>query len=80
MCTTCAYEYSNIYTYTQVVKSRFQSEVTIPGQPRKYRYTLPSLATIYREEGLSAVYKGFRPKAIRSVICVQRVYACDMLL
>ena len=73
--------YHNIYLYTQVVKSRFQSEVTIPGQSRKYKYTLPSLATIYREEGLSAVYKGFRPKAIRLVIQrMYRVYACDMLL
>jgi solute carrier family 25 (mitochondrial 2-oxodicarboxylate transporter), member 21 len=46
-----------------VVKSRFQSQ--LPGQQLKYRNTLQSLATIYREEGLSSCYKGFKPKAIR---------------
>ncbi|KNC47615.1 2-oxodicarboxylate carrier 2 [Thecamonas trahens ATCC 50062] len=47
------------------VKSRFQAEVVVPGQAPKYTSTLPSLVTIYREEGLSACYKGFAPKAIR---------------
>jgi solute carrier family 25 2-oxodicarboxylate transporter 21 len=37
----------------------------IPGQERKYKHTLSTLVQIYREEGLSAVYKGFQPKAIR---------------
>jgi solute carrier family 25 2-oxodicarboxylate transporter 21 len=47
-----------------VVKSRFQSQVK-DGKPLKYSYTIPSLITIYKEEGLSSCYKGFRPKAIR---------------
>lgn len=45
-----------------VVKSRFQSQ--LPGQ-EKYRRVFPTLATIAREEGLTALYKGFIPKALR---------------
>ena len=48
-----------------VVKSRFQSQLYIPGQELKYKYTLPSLYSIYQEEGIAACYKGFQPKAIR---------------
>ncbi len=48
-----------------VVKSRFQSQLTIPGEPVKYKNTIQSLMLIYKEEGLSACYKGFKPKAIR---------------
>jgi solute carrier family 25 2-oxodicarboxylate transporter 21 len=50
-----------------VVKSRMQSQLSAAttGMPLKYRYTLPSLYTIYREEGLVACYKGFKPKVIR---------------
>ena len=48
-----------------MVKSRFQSELPLEGQPRKYAHTLPALARIYREEGFTAIYKGFLPKAIR---------------
>jgi solute carrier family 25 2-oxodicarboxylate transporter 21 len=48
-----------------VVKSRFQSQIQIPGQKLKYKYTIPSLLTIWQEEGIRACYKGFRPKAIR---------------
>ena len=49
-----------------VVKSRFQSQVKVKGVMPKYRYTIPSLISIYKEEGgLSSCYKGFRPKAIR---------------
>lgn len=59
------YSIHNSCIILQVVKSRFQSELTIPGLPRVYKYTLPSLVKIYREEGLSAIYKGFAPKAIR---------------
>ena len=47
-----------------VVKSRFQSQLK-DAKPLKYNYTIPSLITIYKEEGLSSCYKGFRPKAIR---------------
>lgn len=45
-----------------VVKSRFQSQ--LPHQ-RTYRYTLPSLYHIYKEEGPRALYRGFVPKALR---------------
>jgi hypothetical protein len=51
-----------------VVKSRIQSQMSSLGPndpPLKYRNTLQTLHTIYHDEGLSACYKGFRPKAIR---------------
>lgn len=50
-----------------VVKSRMQSQLspTAGGLPLKYKHTLPSLYTIYKEEGLASCYKGFKPKAIR---------------
>lgn len=49
-----------------VVKSRIQSQVKIKGgKPLKYNYTIPSLITIYKDEGLSSCYKGIRPKALR---------------
>lgn len=38
------------------------------GQPLKYRYTIQSLITIYREEGAKALYKGFAPKSIRMAV------------
>eukprot|EP00164_Ancoracysta_twista_P005553 GFYU01007616.1.p1 GENE.GFYU01007616.1~~GFYU01007616.1.p1 ORF type:complete len:288 (+),score=77.52 GFYU01007616.1:142-1005(+) len=46
-----------------VVKSRVQN--TLPGQPQKYGLSFPSLATIYKEEGFLAIYKGFTPRLIR---------------
>jgi solute carrier family 25 2-oxodicarboxylate transporter 21 len=48
-----------------VVKSRFQCQVPQNDGQMKYRNTLQSLALIWREEGTTAVYKGFRPKSIR---------------
>ncbi|CCH44245.1 putative mitochondrial 2-oxodicarboxylate carrier [Wickerhamomyces ciferrii] len=48
-----------------VVKSRIQNTVNVPGVVRKYNWTLPSLALIYKEEGFSALYKGFLPKVLR---------------
>lgn len=44
-----------------VVKSRIQSG----SHPGKYSWTIPSLGTILREEGFSALYKGFLPKVLR---------------
>ena len=41
---------------------RFQSQ--LPHQ-RKYTRVLPTLVTIYQEEGPRALYKGFIPKALR---------------
>lgn len=49
-----------------VVKSRFQSQLLIPGTTPKYRYTLQTLHLIYTQEGgFSSCYKGFRPKVLR---------------
>lgn len=48
-----------------VVKSRFQSQLHLPGVQPRYRYTLQSLYLIYKEEGLASCYKGFQPKVIR---------------
>ncbi|KAH9476557.1 putative mitochondrial 2-oxodicarboxylate carrier [Psilocybe cubensis] len=48
-----------------VVKSRIQGTEKIPGVVPKYNWTYPALATIAREEGLGALYKGFIPKVLR---------------
>lgn len=48
-----------------VVKSRFQSQIKASDGVVKYRNTWQSLTLIYKEEGISSVYKGFKPKAIR---------------
>jgi len=48
-----------------VVKSRIQNTVSAPGVIRKYNWTIPSLITIYKEEGFAALYKGFLPKVLR---------------
>ena len=42
-----------------VVKSRIQAGST------RYRWTLPSLLTVAKEEGFVALYKGFIPKVLR---------------
>lgn len=51
-------------TPADVVKSRIQNQPK--DQPRKYNWTLPSLQMIAREEGVTALYKGFVPKVIFS--------------
>ncbi|CAR22727.1 Mitochondrial 2-oxodicarboxylate carrier 2 [Lachancea thermotolerans] len=48
-----------------VVKSRVQNTAVVAGQARKYNWSWPSIFTIYREEGFSALYKGFVPKVLR---------------
>ena len=45
-----------------VAKTRIQSQ--LPGQ-LKYNWTIPAIATIAREEGAAALYKGFVPKVLR---------------
>jgi len=50
-------------TPADVVKSRIQN--ASKGQNIKYTWTIPSLITIYREEGFKALYKGFVPKVVR---------------
>ncbi|KAJ1548107.1 hypothetical protein HK405_004201 [Cladochytrium tenue] len=44
-----------------VVKSRVQGQIT----GTKYNWAIPAIGTIAREEGLSALYKGFVPKVLR---------------
>ncbi|KAG7787185.1 hypothetical protein KL910_003847 [Ogataea haglerorum] len=48
-----------------VVKSRIQNTPVVEGVVRKYNWTLPSLALVIKEEGFSALYKGFLPKVLR---------------
>ncbi|PPQ71140.1 hypothetical protein CVT26_010834 [Gymnopilus dilepis] len=48
-----------------VVKSRIQGTEKIPGVTPKYNWTYPAIATIAREEGFGALYKGFVPKVLR---------------
>lgn len=54
-----------INTPFDVVKSRIQNTVTTPGVVRKYNWTLPSIVTVFKEEGFAALYKGFLPKVLR---------------
>ncbi|KAH9277387.1 hypothetical protein BASA83_000257 [Batrachochytrium salamandrivorans] len=51
-----------INTPFDVAKTRVQSQMTLP---LKYNWTLPAIATIAREEGVGALYKGFMPKVLR---------------
>ncbi|KFB53118.1 AGAP002939-PA-like protein [Anopheles sinensis] len=47
-----------------VAKSRIQGPQPVPGQV-KYRTTFGSIATVAREEGFAALYKGLTPKVMR---------------
>lgn len=48
-----------------VVKSRIQNTVKVPGVVPKYNWTVPGVLTVYKEEGFAALYKGFLPKVMR---------------
>ncbi|KAH7175691.1 mitochondrial carrier domain-containing protein [Dactylonectria macrodidyma] len=48
-----------------VVKSRIQNTPRVPGVTPKYNWAYPSLFKVAREEGFSALYKGFLPKVLR---------------
>ncbi|KAL2114423.1 hypothetical protein VUR80DRAFT_8113 [Thermomyces stellatus] len=52
-------------TPMDVVKSRIQNTVKVPGQVPKYNWAWPALATVAKEEGFGALYKGFIPKVLR---------------
>lgn len=52
-------------TPADMVKSRIQNTPNVPGVPRKYNWTFPSMLTIAREEGPRALYQGFTPKVLR---------------
>jgi len=54
-----------VNTPFDVVKSRIQGAEKIPGVAPKYNWTYPAIATIAREEGFAALYKGFVPKVLR---------------
>ena len=52
-------------TPLDVVKSRIQNSPKVAGMTPKYNWAWPALGLIAREEGFSALYKGFLPKVLR---------------
>jgi solute carrier family 25 2-oxodicarboxylate transporter 21 len=52
-------------TPMDVVKSRIQNSPKIAGTIPKYNWAWPALGTVMKEEGFSALYKGFLPKVLR---------------
>ncbi|KAI1490299.1 mitochondrial carrier domain-containing protein [Biscogniauxia mediterranea] len=54
-----------INTPMDVVKSRIQNSVRVAGQAPKYNWAWPACATVMKEEGFGALYKGFLPKVLR---------------
>lgn len=49
-------------TPLDVVKSRIQNTPKVPGVIPKYNWAFPAVGTVFKEEGFSALYKGFIPK------------------
>ncbi|KAK3332175.1 mitochondrial carrier domain-containing protein [Cercophora scortea] len=54
-----------INTPMDVVKSRIQNSPKVAGQVPKYNWAWPAVATVAKEEGFAALYKGFLPKVLR---------------
>lgn len=52
-------------TPMDVVKSRIQNSPKVANQAPRYNWAWPALATVWKEEGFSALYKGFLPKVLR---------------
>ncbi|MCJ1302761.1 hypothetical protein MMC08_005566 [Hypocenomyce scalaris] len=52
-------------TPMDVVKSRIQNSPRVAGSVPKYNWAWPALATVLKEEGFPALYKGFLPKVLR---------------
>jgi solute carrier family 25 2-oxodicarboxylate transporter 21 len=52
-------------TPLDVVKSRIQASTRVAGQTPKYNWAWPAVATVAKEEGFGALYKGFIPKVLR---------------
>ncbi|KPI36440.1 putative mitochondrial 2-oxodicarboxylate carrier [Cyphellophora attinorum] len=52
-------------TPMDVVKSRIQNTTRVKGVAPKYNWAWPGLATMMKEEGFAALYKGFLPKVLR---------------
>lgn len=54
-----------VNTPFDVVKSRIQNSVKVPGHVPKYNWAWPAVITVAKEEGFGALYKGFLPKVLR---------------
>ena len=52
-------------TPMDVVKSRIQNSPKVAGSIPKYNWAWPAVGTVLKEEGFSALYKGFVPKVLR---------------
>jgi len=52
-------------TPMDVVKSRIQNSPKVAGSVPKYNWAWPAVRTVMKEEGFSALYKGFLPKVLR---------------
>ena len=52
-------------TPMDVVKSRIQNSPKMAGSVPKYNWAWPAVGTVLKEEGFSALYKGFLPKVLR---------------
>ena len=52
-------------TPMDVVKSRIQNSPKVAGSTPKYNWAWPAVGTVMKEEGFSALYKGFLPKVLR---------------
>ncbi|KAI1387701.1 mitochondrial 2-oxodicarboxylate carrier 1 [Hypoxylon trugodes] len=52
-------------TPMDVVKSRIQNSPKVAGQIPKYNWAWGACATVMKEEGFGALYKGFLPKVLR---------------
>lgn len=54
-----------VNTPLDVVKSRIQNSPKVAGTIPKYNWAFPAVGTVFKEEGFSALYKGFLPKVLR---------------
>lgn len=50
-----------------VIKTRLQKQVVVPGRPPKYSGLLSGMAIVAREEGVFALWKGIVPRLLRIV-------------
>jgi solute carrier family 25 (mitochondrial citrate transporter), member 1 len=50
-----------------VIKTRLQKQVVVPGRPPKYTGLLSGMAVVAREEGVLALWKGITPRLLRIV-------------
>ena len=69
-------------TPMDVVKSRIQNSPKIKGSLPKYNWAWPAVGTVLKEEGASALYKGFLPKVLRlgpggGILLVVYTGVCD---